>query len=408
MGAAAPCRMERRGADSLGAYLRNPALLCLAMGVIVSGVLQLAWAGNVIFLRDEWPVVLERRGFSASVFLDPHVGHLTAAVVAIYKLLLATFGMSSALPYHVVSTIIYLLAAVLLFVYLRRRAGEWLALMGAVLILFFGAGSADIFSPFQIFFSGSIAAGIGALLALDRDDERGDAIACVSLVAACLFSEAGIAFTIGVLVALAIGRRPLRGRLYVVLVPLVLYAIWFLGWGHTGPSHLSLHNIASSPAYILDAVSAAIAALAGLASASDALPTPSGQQWLPAAFIAALFLAAWRVRVLGRIPRGVWPVLAIGLTFWALAAFNTFYGRDPGNGRYIYPSAVFILLIAGELLRGVRPTWRWMVVAAGPISSSCGTATTTTSSPATSSNAARSRRSTSPVPTTPHSISTRA
>jgi hypothetical protein len=345
--------------------VRNPAILCLAAAVVASGVTVLALTGDVVFLRDEWPVVLERRGFSAGAFLDPHVGHLAVGVIAIYKLLLATFGMTSMLPFHVASTLIYLVAAVMLFAYVRRRVGDWLALMGAVLILFFGAGAVDILSPFQMFFSGSIAAGIGALLALDRDDRAGDLLACLLLVVAISFSEAGIAFAVGVMARLALGSRPLVGRLYVVMVPLVLYAIWWLGWGHTAESHLTLHNVATSPLYVLDAASAAIASLVGLASASDALPEPSGQQWLPAAFIVAIGLAAWRVGRLGRIPSGVWPVLAIGLTFWVLCAFNTFFGRAPGNGRYIYPSAVLVLLIAAELCRGVRVGRRGIAAAAG-------------------------------------------
>ncbi len=355
---------RRRPGEAIAAWVRNPAILLLAAAVVASGATLIALAGDVVFLRDEWPVVLERRGFGAGVFLDPHVGHLAAAVVAIYKLLLAVFGMSSPLPFHVTSTLIYLAAAVLLFAYARRRVGDWLALMAAVLILFFGAAAVDLLSPFQMFFSGSIAAGIGALLALDRDDERGDAIACALLVLSISFSEAGIAFTAGVFVRVALEARPLAGRVYVWLVPLVLYGLWWLGWGHTAESHLTLHNIATSPAYVVNAAAAATAALLGLASASDALPTPVGQQWLPAALIAAIALAAWRVRRLGRVPIGVWPVLAIAVTFWALAAFNQFWGRAPGNGRYIYPSAVFVLLIATEVLRGVRVGWRGVSVAA--------------------------------------------
>jgi hypothetical protein len=364
--AEAPAYEASRGrGEALGASFRNPAILCLALAVAASGVTLLVLAGDVVFLRDEWPVVLERRGLSADAFLDPHVGHLAVGVVAIYKALLATFGMTSPLPFHVASTLIYLLAAVLLFAYARRRVGDWLAVFGTILILFFGAGTADMLSPFQMFFSGSIAAGIGALLALDRDDRPGDLIACLLLAASVSFSEAGIAFTVGVLVRLALDKRPLVGRLYVGLVPLFLYAIWWLGWGHTAESHLTLHNVATSPLYVLDAVSAALASLVGLASASDALPKPTGQQWLPAALIVALGLAAWRVRRLGRVPAGVWPVLAIGLTFWALCAFNTFFGRAPGNGRYIYPSAVFVLLIAAELCRGMRVGRRGIAAVAG-------------------------------------------
>ena len=338
--------------------LPSRAVLCLIVALVCSGVLLLVLAGDVIFLRDEWAVVLDRRGFSAGTFLDPHVGHLALSVIAFYKLFLAIFGMTSPMPFHVGATVVYLVAGALLFVYARRRVGDWPALMAATVILFFGAGSVDLLSPFQIFFSGGIAAGLGALLALDREDPVGDVAACILLAVSMSFSEVGIAFTAGALVDVALGRRPRAGRLYVPLVPLALYGIWFLGWGHTGQCYLTLHNVGTTPAYVLDAVSAAIGSLAGLASASDALPTPTGQEWGTPLLVVAVALALWRVRRVGGVHRGVWMALAIGGTFWVLAGLNYFPGRAPGNGRYIYPSAVFVLLIAIELARGVRLSLR--------------------------------------------------
>src|SRR5919201_2488590 len=74
--------VERRRLERLGAWLRNPALLCLVAALVCSGAILLVLAGDVIFLRDEWAVVLYRRGFSAGAFLDPHAGHLSAAVIA--------------------------------------------------------------------------------------------------------------------------------------------------------------------------------------------------------------------------------------------------------------------------------------------------------------------------------------
>ena len=61
------------------------------------------------------------------------------------------------------------------------------------------------------------------------------------------------------------------------------------------------------------------------------------------------------VLALGRVPRTVWVVFAIGGSFWFLTAFNAFPElREPTSGRYQYPGAVFLLLIAAEVLRGVR------------------------------------------------------
>jgi hypothetical protein len=343
----------------------SPAVICLAVALCASGVLLVALGSHLVFEGDDWNMVLDRRGHSPSDFLDPHQGHLVLGVVVVYKLLLVTFGMSSPIPYHAVSTLFYLVAAALLFVYMRPRVGDWLALFGTTVILFFGASALDLLSSFQMFFSGSMAAGLGALLALDRGDRRGDAAACLLLLISISFSELGIAFSVGVLVRMALEREPLGPRLYVVLAPLILYGLWWLGWGHKGPSFLSLHNIATAPAYVFNAVSIAVGALLGISSSGNQAPAPVGQEWAPGLLVAALALGAWRVWRLGRVPRGVWPILAIGLTFWVLAGFNQSDFRLPDNARYLYPSGVFILLIASELLCGVRPRTAATVAVAG-------------------------------------------
>ena len=188
------------------------------------------------------------------------------APVTIYKLVLATFGMESAFPVQVISTLVFLLSATLLFAYLRRRVGDWPALLGSALILFLGASWLDLLWAFQIAFSGSIAAGLGALLALDRDDRVGDRIACALLVVSISFSSLGVPFVAGALVSVLVGGRPRIGRLYVAFVSLALYAIWWLGWGHTAERTVSLENVLESPKFVFDAASQAMAALLGLAT----------------------------------------------------------------------------------------------------------------------------------------------
>src|SRR5262245_55541518 len=175
----------------------SPAVICLAVALFASGVLLVALGSHLVFEGDDWNVVLDRRGHSPSDFLDPHQGHLVLGVVLVYKLLLVAFGMSSPIPYHAASTLLYLVAAALLFVYMRPRVGDWLALFGTTVILFFGASALDLLPSFQIFFSGSMAAGLGALLMLDRGDRRGDVAACLLLLISISFSELGIAFSVG-------------------------------------------------------------------------------------------------------------------------------------------------------------------------------------------------------------------
>ena len=336
--------------------LWNPFILCLAGLVAASWALLLALETQVTFFADEWAFILDRRGWSVGDFLDPHNDHIALAPVSLYRLLLGIFGMDSAFPFQVASTLVFLLSATLLFAYLRRRVGDWPALLGSALILFLGASWIDLLWPFQIAFSASIAAGLGALLALDRDDREGDWIACALLVVSTSFSELGVPFIAGALVSVLLGGRPRIGRLYVALVPIALYALWWLGWGHTAESALSADNVLTSPAFVFDAASQAMASLLGLATPlTGSGLNPVGLNWGRILLVIGIGLAVWRFWGPGEVPRPVWVVLAIGGSFWFLTAFNEVPGfREPTSPRYQYPGAVFLLLIAAEVLRGVR------------------------------------------------------
>ena len=170
--------------------LATPPVLLGALAA-ASAALLLAWQSHLTFLIDDWDLLLNRRGFNAHAFLDPHNEHIIIAPTAIYKAIQATIGMDSLLPYAVVATAAFIASAVLLFVYLRSRIGDWLALAGATLVLFIGAAYEDLLTPFQVGYFGSMAFGLGALLALDRSNRAGDAWACVLLVLSLTFSEVG-------------------------------------------------------------------------------------------------------------------------------------------------------------------------------------------------------------------------
>ena len=209
------------------------------MALTASGVLLLIWLSHLSFFGDDWDPLLYRRGFSLDVLLRPHAEHILLGPTLIYKAIQATVGMESLFPYAVVSTLSFLVSVVLLFFYLRRRVDPWLAVAGVLPVLFLGTASEVLLWPFEISFTASMAAGIGALLALERGDERGDAIACALLVLSLAFSELAVSFALGAAVWMILARRP-WSRCYVVIVPLLLYVLWYAGWGHTAESHVSL------------------------------------------------------------------------------------------------------------------------------------------------------------------------
>ena len=72
-----------------------------------------------------------------SVLLEPHHEHIAIAHVAVYRSLLDAFGMDSPRPFQVVS-LLMLCGSRLVFVYLRRRVGAWLALAALLPLLVFG------------------------------------------------------------------------------------------------------------------------------------------------------------------------------------------------------------------------------------------------------------------------------
>src|SRR3954471_12260933 len=333
---------------------RTPALvgLALAAAMALSAGLILIWGSKLTFLLDDWEFLLYRPGVSAHSILEPHGEHISIAPILIYKALLGTAGMSSSVPYLAVSVGLFLTSALLLFVYLRRRLDPWLALVGAVIVLFLGPGFDDLIWDFQMGFNGSLACGLGALLVLERGDRRGDLIATGLLTLGLTFSSLGLPFVAAAAVDLCL-RPGRRRRLYVVAVPAALYAVWWAGWGHHADTAISFDNAASTPQYVFDAAAAALASLLGLVHFGQD-PGPGGLDWGRPLLLAALALAGWRLHRMGGLPRTLWVVLALAATFWVLAGLNLRLGRGPTESRYLLPGAVFLLMIAAELVRGVR------------------------------------------------------
>jgi hypothetical protein len=320
----------------------------------VAAVVLLSFAAELTFFQDTWEFLMNRRAITADAFLQPHNEHIVVIPVAITQVLLRLFGMSSATPEFVVLTASLLVSAVLVFVYVRRRVGPWPALMAAVLLLFLGPAWQDLLWPFEVGFIGSVLFGVAMLLALDRDDQRWDLAACLFLAISIGFSSLGVAFAVGAAVDVFLRRRS-RGlqRAYVVAVPILLYAAWYVGWGHEAEDHLSLHNVLVSPRFVIEGLSAAAESLLGLSGITD---EPVGRAaWGPAFLIALVaLLASVRFRDRRPVSPRLWPVAAAAATFWFLAAFNFVPGREAYSSRYLYAGAAFVLLIAADLLEGVR------------------------------------------------------
>lgn len=319
----------------------------------------IVWLSDLTFWRDEWGFLLHRRGLDPDVFLRPHYEHIAISLIAVYKGLQATFGMDSPKPFQAVATLTFLSSVALMFAYVRRRASAWVALAAALPILVLGTAWDDLLWPFQTGFFASMSCGLGALLLAERRDRTGDVAACALLTISISFSSLGLPFAVGAAVDVAWGADR-RRRAFVAAVPLAFYALWWAGWGHEADTAVSLHNLVTLPSYVLDGFASSTASLVGLGPPSQVVASPL--DWGRAAFAGAAALAVWRVSSIGRLWRSLAVVLAISVSFWALAGLNASIFREPTSGRYQYMGAIFIVLIAAELLAGLRIR-RWAAVA---------------------------------------------
>ena len=327
--------------------------------MLLSGALLLHWLGRLTFWRDEWDFLLHRRGWSPSTFFHPFVEQLLAIPILIYRVLVTAFGMDSPLPWQIVSVALFLLSVGALFVYVRRRAGEWLALAAILPILFLGPSWDDLLFPFQMALFGSVACGIGALLLLERRDRKGDVLAMVLLGVALLFFDLGIPFVAAATVEIALGRDRWR-RAFVVVVPTFLWLLWYAGWGHDAQTFISLTNFANSPAYVLNGLSASLATWVGLGVPMGSYQT-SALDWGRPLLVLALVAVGWRIRFAGRPSGRLLGVTVLLLGFWGLTALNASPAAPASAGRYQYLGIVLLALVAAELLQGVR-VGRWTTV----------------------------------------------
>jgi len=340
------------------ADVRVPHARLIAIGAAILMGLAILWLSrNFNFYFDEWDFILAAPRWTPVSLLEPHNEHPSMLLRAIYALLLNTVGLRSYLPYMAVLVTLHGTSAVLLFELVHRRAGDLVGLAAGALLLVLGAGWENLLWAFQIGFVGSIACGLGMLIALDGPrTSRRLAAAMALLIASLMFSGIGLFF--GVAVAVQLIATPARRRDAVWLIPIAAaFGVWFLTFGRHDAVPIAANpagTLLSLPLYIVWGVGSAIAGLVGL----------GGVIGLPIALVGiAVVLTSWR--------RGVDP-FALGIVA-ALLAFYFVAGlsraqlgyEQSGAGRYVYEGAVFWILLLSGVARDLpwRGTWRPVLAA---------------------------------------------
>jgi hypothetical protein len=316
------------------------------------------------FFYDEWGVINYRRTGGLSAFLAPLNGHLVAIPVAVYRLLFSTVGLSSYTPYRWVQITAHVAVCALLFAYARRRLPGVLAVVCVVPVLFLGQAWEVLFWMMNLGFAFPLIALLGILL-LARSDGRWSGPRRAGLLGVALASS-GLGIAVA---ATAFTERALRRRWKDVAwltLPTAVYAAWFLFYrphantpaalrvipgaaphGDVGALGVSSGSLRHVPAYIFHVADSAASGLLG-AQAS------SGQPHL-----------YWLVLVVGLIAAGLILTRRISSTFaaalvgagvfWLLASLARAEVQQPYASRYIYPGAVFIVLMIIEAWSGF--TW---------------------------------------------------
>jgi hypothetical protein len=342
--------------------------LALAMAAAAALVL---WEGRgLTFWSDEWEFLQYRRTFDPGVLLEPYGGHLELVPLLIDNALFATVGADSYFPYRLVAVALVLLCAGLFFLLARRRLGGPLALVPTVLLLFFGAAWEVFSSPNGIPTFSSIAAGLAALLALDRRDWHGNVLACLMLAVSLASLSVGIAFAVGI--AVEVLRRPERERWrssWIFLLPVSLYATWAL-WGlQFDDGQLRIENIGALPTSMADSMAAVVAAITGLfrVPAETGVGVPFRTDWGAVLAVPLVIVIVVRLWQAGGVSARGWAALAMTLALWASIAMVTSPARSPVESRYLYPGAVLLLLLIAELARGLTVSRRGLATAAGAL-----------------------------------------
>lgn len=352
-GAASPRRSQRilDRLDFARVDYDRLALPALGIALIASGLLLLHLTRGTTFWVDEWNFITGRRGNSVNTFLSPYQGHFSLVPVVIYRLFFDAFGISSYTPYRALVIALSLVVAILLFAYARRRVGAVCALLLTTLLLFLGPGWQNTMWAFQSAWLIVAAAGIGALMLLDRRSLKSDIAACVLTLVAVSSTSVGIAFAVGIAVDVALTRRRWRDA-WIPGIPLLLYAIWAL---HYHPTPIAWSAVTAVPSNVPQAAAAALSALTGISGIAPFNQNGNALIYGVPLLVVGLVLAAWIATRRGLSARVVSLVVILAVFTVMLTLVRA--GADGLlSSRYLYFYCLLMALLIAEVARGMRPS----------------------------------------------------
>jgi len=348
-----------QGGRAVLGFLREPrgAWIVLGAAMLASAGLILFAVHGQDFAIDElfyYGRVAEKQGqlthyspFNLEYMLAPFNGHLPLGGRFVYEVVFATLG-AKYYAFVAINIVTLFACVVLTFELARRRVGTIAALAPCLVFLFLGFAREQLLWPLDFNTAASLAAGLGAVLALQRDDRRGDVLACLLLGLSIAMIELGLSFALGIAIWLLLDRRRALRRAWIVLVPLALYAAWWIWARKFDQSQVTASNIHLIPETLLNAGASVLGSLTGTN------PVQPGSYvtevtWFGRA-LAVVAAVALAVRLWRRsLPRTIWIWLVVLSSYWLLLALAD---RPAQAGRYILVGAIVLVLIAADAMRG--------------------------------------------------------
>jgi hypothetical protein len=321
------------------------------------------------FSLDEWGFVTGRRGWDATTLLEPHNGHLIVSQLLLYKPFLSVFGADTHVPLRLLTVALQLAVGGIVYVLAAQRLGRLAALLPTLVVLFFGAGWEVLMSTAGINNQLALLGGLGMLLCLERGDRIGDLGAALLLALSVGAHTFGLAFALGGAVEILLtGGLVAWRRLWVVALPLALYAGWWLWALQFDQVETTTYAIGSLPSGIYDQLGAYAASIAGIfrqAGSPDvgtALAQVRGDRGYPLVLvlIAAVVL---RARFGPPLAARTWALLAVLVGYVVLIGLGLRVGRPPDASRYVYAGGILMLLLVVELCAGLVVKRAWMAAA---------------------------------------------
>jgi hypothetical protein len=334
--------------------IRVPHAAWLVSAAALAVFVVLVWTTrNLQFYQDEWNYLFSPPTTPGRYFF-PFGEHPAVVPRLSYQVLLNVFGLRTHVPEELAKIVQHVLAVLLLFRVVRRRAGDLPALGSAAVLLVLGWGAQIVVLCCTGHFISSVMFG---LLAIDLLEDRKEITwrvlaAAAALLVACASSGVGLAFVVALVVQMLVERD--RGaRLAAPLFAGAAFVVWYLVVGRSYASTLNLlspGDVWLLARYVAYGLAATVAAGVG----------------------AGGILAAWQVVlgllvVIGVVDLGCRRQLdgrALGALSGALLEFGTaglarahqFGVTEAGSNRYMYVAVVFLMLMATTAFARLR--WR--------------------------------------------------